>query len=187
MLYAVEPSASDVAHAIRVRLPGVSKTKVHKLLYYAQGHHLAAFGRPLFREQISAWDLGPVVGPLWKDEEERGETVPVDELDQGRLNTIGYVLSRYGGLTATDLVRLTHSETPWQRAETDRPAKGRARIERDWTTEFFLRDDVDTDDETGRLDHDEVARWLAGANERRPADGPLDDLDELRTRLHRPA
>jgi uncharacterized phage-associated protein len=38
--------------------------KLHKLLYYCQGHHLATFGLPLFDESISAWDMGPVVGTL---------------------------------------------------------------------------------------------------------------------------
>ncbi len=56
--------ARDVAAAIRRRLPAVGARKLHKLLYYAQGHHLAAFGQQLFVQSISAWDMGPVVGPF---------------------------------------------------------------------------------------------------------------------------
>src|SRR3954466_657693 len=105
----VSPSAQDVAAALRERLPAVPAKKLHKLLYYAQGHHLAAFGRPLFHESISAWDMGPVVGSLWH--EEREQNVPGDarRLDEAGLNTVGYVLSRYGRLTGQDLENLSHA------------------------------------------------------------------------------
>ena len=62
--------AHDVADALRERLPGLRTKKLHKLLYYCQGHHLAVFDEPLFRETISAWDMGPVVGELWKAEQQ---------------------------------------------------------------------------------------------------------------------
>ncbi|MDG4790354.1 hypothetical protein O7626_40865 [Micromonospora sp. WMMD1102] len=65
-------SVHDVAAEIRRRLPGVDEQKLHALLYYCQGHHLAHTGEPLFREEIVAapadfWDtdrasLPPVVG-----------------------------------------------------------------------------------------------------------------------------
>lgn len=35
--------------------------KLQKLLYYAQGHHLAEFGEPLFEDDLIAWEQGPVV------------------------------------------------------------------------------------------------------------------------------
>jgi hypothetical protein len=41
-------SARDIASALRQRLPDIGVKKLHKLLYYAQDHRLAAFGRPLF-------------------------------------------------------------------------------------------------------------------------------------------
>jgi hypothetical protein len=34
-------SAHDVAAALRARLPDLPTKKLHKLLYYCQGHHLA--------------------------------------------------------------------------------------------------------------------------------------------------
>src|SRR5262249_49336794 len=63
-------SARDVAPALRERLPDLGTVKLHKLLYYCQGHHLAIFGEPLFSETISAWDMGPVVGTLWRGEKD---------------------------------------------------------------------------------------------------------------------
>src|SRR3954452_9447224 len=134
---AVPLPARVVAAVLRERLPGVGVKKLHKLLYYCQGHHLATFGRPLFGEAVSAWDMGPVVGELWHAEK-RGPAGPDPVApDQAALNTIGYVLSRYGGLTGADLEHLTHSEAPWQRADAQRPPGGSVRIEWDWLRDFF--------------------------------------------------
>src|SRR5437773_4537685 len=104
-------SAREVAAVLRERLPGLPAKKLHKLLYYCQGHHLAAFGEPLFRETISAWDMGPVVGTLWYREKHGDVSRHHADLDEAQLNTIGYVISRYGALTGRDLENLTHSET----------------------------------------------------------------------------
>src|SRR5579859_3107573 len=87
-------SAHDVAAVLRKRLPGVGIKKLHNLLYYCQGHHLATLGEALFGETVSAWDMGPVVGTLWKAERD-GDAPPVDpHLGEAELNTIGYVISR---------------------------------------------------------------------------------------------
>src|SRR5579864_2329863 len=43
----------------------LSNLKLQKLLYYAQGHHMAAHGRPLFTEPIQAWSHGPVVPEVY--------------------------------------------------------------------------------------------------------------------------
>jgi uncharacterized phage-associated protein len=70
--------AREIAAALRERLPGLGTVKLHKLLYYCQGHHLATFGEPLFSDTISAWDMGPVVGTLWREEK---DGVPPDEAE----------------------------------------------------------------------------------------------------------
>jgi Protein of unknown function (DUF4065) len=82
-------------------LPGVGKKKIHKLLYYAHGHHLADLGTPLFSENVRAWRMGPVVGSLWQ-EEDRGEPAPEPhELSEVELDSIGYTISRYGNLNSS--------------------------------------------------------------------------------------
>jgi hypothetical protein len=48
-------SAHDVAAELRARQPGMPVKKLHKLLYYCQGHHLAVHGEPLFRERFDEW------------------------------------------------------------------------------------------------------------------------------------
>ncbi len=176
-------SARDVAAVIRDRLPGVGVKKVHKLLYYCQGHHLATFGEPLFTETVSAWDMGPVVGELWYDEKQGSGHVGTADLGEAELNTIGYVLSRYGGLTGRDLENLSHAEEPWRRADAVRRPGGSARIEREWLREFFAG--APGDDEDVVLDAQTVSSWLAAAGERRELPVRADDLEGLRARLRR--
>ena len=111
---AVPVSAHDVARELRRRLPGAGVTVVHKLLYYCQGWHLAHTGRQLFSERIEAWINGPVVAAVWRAEE-RSEPVPEPHsLLPDALQTVGYVVSRYGKMTPQQLIDLTHEEPPWR-------------------------------------------------------------------------
>lgn len=177
--------AAAVAQQLRTRLPGLPTLKLHKLLYYCQGHHLAVTGDALFEETISAWDMGPVVGQLWHAEQ--GGTIdlaPVP-LTESQLNTVGYVISRYGQLTGTDLKHLTHAEDPWRRADSGRQPGSSARIEPLWLIEWFARDAEDEHDEPGLLDSDEVRAWLSGASDRRVEGLAADDLEMLRARATR--
>lgn len=179
---AMPVSARDVAAELRERIPGIGVKKLHKLLYYCQGHHLATFGKPLFSESIAAWDMGPVVSTLWRAEK-HGEAPPPGECRMGEaeLNTIGYVVSRYGALSGNELERLTHSETPWQRADSGRISGYSAYIDNEWIREYFAS--AADDDEGIVLDSAEVARMLAGAEERRLQPRKPDDLDKLRAMI----
>lgn len=177
-------SAFDVAAALRARLPGVPTKKLHKLLYYCQGHHLAWFGKPLFAETISAWDMGPVVGRLWYAEDNQLPAPPPSPVGEAELNTVGYVVSRYGGLTGNDLERLTHTETPWQRADEGRRPGTSTRIERDWIEAYFRARDDESDDFDGIvLASDDVAELVRGAQERRLQPARPDSREELQARL----
>lgn len=159
--------------------------KLHKLLYYCQGHHLAATGEPVFREAVSAWDMGPVVERLWKQEQEGVHHPPGATLSEDRLNTIGYVVSRYGKLSGKDLEHLTHSETPWQRANADRPPGQSARIDREWMRDYFASAAEYEREEDEHTDGPVVRAWLGGAEDRRSTALSEDTVDELRRRLSR--
>jgi uncharacterized phage-associated protein len=173
-------SAHDVAVLLRERLPGVPVKKLHKLLYYCQGHHVAIFGRPLFTDTISAWDMGPVVGTLWF-RESRGEPPPAPrELTEAQLNTVGYVISRYGALTGRDLETLTHNEKPWRRADRIRRPGESARIELDWIRDHFA---ADHEEDQIPLDSAQVRQWLEGADARRREFVRPDSPEEIRARL----
>lgn len=181
----------DVAAALRMRLPGVPAKKLHKLLYYCQGHHLAHFDRPLFAETISAWDMGPVVGQLWKAEHDGVQSGPSTALGEAELNTIGYVVSRYGALTGLDLEHLTHAEDPWQLADRERPRGGSVRIEREWMRDYFRAAARDHEADEVWFTEEAISRLVSGANERREARVVRSDsraaiqarIDEARARL----
>jgi len=160
-------SAHDVAAELRRRVPGIGTVKLHKLLYYCQGHHLADLGEPLFSESVSAWDMGPVVGALWKAEKDGTAPEAAAVLDEGQLNTVGYVISRYGALSGSDLKKLTHAEAPWIRANNERAAGGRVRIEPAWMASYF-RDEVEDPDDPDlvNVNRGDVAHLVRNAAER---------------------
>lgn len=54
----------DLAHRDRVRM---TPMMLQKMLYLADGHHLARAGRPLFPEQIEAWEHGPVCPVVYRE------------------------------------------------------------------------------------------------------------------------
>ena len=66
----------------------ISNLKLQKLVYYAQGLHLACFDRPLFNEDIQAWAHGPVIPELYyKYREYASDPLPMNmELDLEKFN-----------------------------------------------------------------------------------------------------
>jgi uncharacterized phage-associated protein len=116
----VTVSAHDVADALRTRARDIGAVKLHKLLYYAQGWHLAAHGTPLFIEEIKAWTNGPVVATLWADEKHNRPRPTPSPIEDHQAATVDFVLKRYGSFTSKELIRMTHAEDPWRDAsETD--------------------------------------------------------------------
>ena len=179
----VPVTAHAIAAELQARRPGLGKLALHKLLYYCQGHHLATFDRPLFDEAISAWDHGPVVGEVWYAQN-RGTKPPASpELGEAQLNTIGYVLSRYGGLSGQDLMHLTHSEDPWRLANASRKPGTSNRIEQSWIRQYFLADRDDQDDVV--LDTAQVEALLSDAASRRDIPGRPDDPAKIEERIRK--
>lgn len=173
--------ASEVAAEIRRRLPGIGVKKLHKLLYYGQGHHLAVFDTPIFSESVAAWDMGPVVGRLWWTEKAEGESSDASgALGEAVLNTVGYVLSRYGRLTGRDLEHMTHAEDPWRRADRQRDPGGSELIKNEWILAYFRADLEDED--SLRFDQDVREGFLAGAETRRSERASVDSVDGIRAR-----
>lgn len=174
--------AHQIAAELRRRLPGLGTKKQHKLLYYCQAHHLATFGEPLFRETISAWDMGPVVGQLWYEERTGQVPMVLGELDEAQLNTIGYVVSRYGALSGADLEHLTHSEAPWREANQSRRPGESVKITAEALRSYFQASAEDeSDSQTPPPDSHAVTTWLKGVDPRHAeAERPRDSIDNLR-------
>lgn len=99
----------------------ISNLKVQKLLYYTQGFHLAIYNKPLFDEEIVAWQYGPVVPDVYREYKQYGSSsIPVEEnvdisfLSDDEFSLIKEVYEVYGQFSAFKLMELTHSEAPWQ-------------------------------------------------------------------------
>lgn len=96
----------------------LTNLKLQKLLYYQQGYHLAAFGTPLFEENIEAWMYGPVVPAVYDVYSKySSSTLPdvetsVTLLDEEEI-LFNEVYQAYRDFSAVGLMNRTHSETPW--------------------------------------------------------------------------
>ena len=128
----------------------MTNLKLNKLLYFAQGTHLARTGRPLFEDEIIAWQLGPVVLSVYEKYKFNGKNaIPPSEqhLDFDRLftpeeaATIADAILEYGKYSASYLVNRTHAPgTPW--CETwDETTKG-LRITKNMLRDFFSKRDA---------------------------------------------
>lgn len=104
----------------------LSNLKLQKLLYYAQGHHLGAYGKPLFNEPVQAWAHGPVVsnvyhtyktfasGDLHLDER---DPFVFDDVAPKTTDFLVRVWNTYGEFAAWRLRNMTHEAgTPWATA-----------------------------------------------------------------------
>ncbi|MHB1563283.1 MAG: Panacea domain-containing protein [Leptospirillum sp.] len=101
----------------------ISNLKLQKLLYYAQGFHLALYDNPLFSENIEAWRHGPVVhdvyalyaqykaGPIPAPEE-----FELNSLDIETREFLDEVYNLFGQYSAWRLRDMTHEEPPWKNA-----------------------------------------------------------------------
>jgi uncharacterized phage-associated protein len=104
---------------------GLSNLKLQKLLYYAQGHHLATRGTRLFDDRIQAWSHGPVVPDVYHEYKSFGSADIVlkddDPFDWGDVDPeatafLNKVWNTYGGIAAWKLRNMTHAERPWKDA-----------------------------------------------------------------------
>lgn len=98
----------------------ISNLKLQKLMYYAQGYHLAVFGKPLFNEEIQAWLHGPVVADLYHCYKQYGNgALPFENNLKVHLYTteqaefLDRIYAEYGQFSAWKLREMTHEEEPW--------------------------------------------------------------------------
>ncbi len=97
----------------------VTNLKLQKLLYYAQGFNLAIYGKPLFKEEVLAWEHGPVVREVYNEYRDNAST-PIkvmtcpSTLTKQERELIENIWNVYGQFSAWKLRDMTHNETPWQ-------------------------------------------------------------------------
>lgn len=96
----------------------LTNLKLQKLLYYQQGFHLAAFGTPLFAEDVEAWMYGPVVPVVYDTFSEYGSSALPEEkydtpLQDEEEVLFNEVYDAYREFSAIGLMNRTHTEKPW--------------------------------------------------------------------------
>ena len=114
----------------------ISNLKLQKILYFIQAYFLINKNNACFKEIIEAWDFGPVVPEAYHEYKQYGsgdiptiksyimfdekdiwnakriefkDTIIADE-DKGLIER---VVDKFADYSATDLVSLTHRQSPW--------------------------------------------------------------------------
>ncbi len=100
---------------------GITNLKLQKVLYFAQAYYLSKIGKPLFSNNIEAWDYGPVVPDIYHKFKSKGSNPIICEEDKSSLSgedkeTLKKVWGTFGGYSASKLVDITHAHTPWREA-----------------------------------------------------------------------
>ena len=99
----------------------VNNLKLQKLLYYAQGWHLAWHGEPLFPEKFEAWMSGPVIPAIYWRYKDRGirAIAPPDvppRIDERTAAFLEEVATAYVPFDEWELHWNTRAEAPWLNA-----------------------------------------------------------------------
>lgn len=99
----------------------ISNLKLQKLVYYAQGFYLALHGKPLFKDEIRAWQHGPVVPLLYRKYSSyeanpipRPKKVDLSIFTKAIRDFLDEVYNVFGQFSAWKLRDMTHSEPPWK-------------------------------------------------------------------------
>lgn len=108
----------------------VTQMKLQKLVYFAQGAHLAKYGKPLITETFQAWMYGPVIPEIYQDFKLYGSRPITDtaeftpsttykppfNLDEEAIDTINYAWGVLKHFSAMSLSRWTHRpDGPWSK------------------------------------------------------------------------
>lgn len=126
----------------------VDPLKLQKLIYFANGWHLALYGLPLIGEPVHAWRYGPVVESVYHafkrygsrriDEVAGATLIPGDDTETTQL--LYSVWRKYGHFTGGQLSNLSHDpEGPWAAATSAAPVGWGPRMRDDEMREYFKR------------------------------------------------
>lgn len=102
----------------------ISNLKLQKLLYYCQAYSCALTGKPMFTEEMEAWDYGPVIPSVYHEYKRYGRrNIPLSDIETFELADYGtdsaiirLVKEQKGQYSAIALKDMTHKETPWKKA-----------------------------------------------------------------------
>lgn len=121
----------------------LTNMKINKLLYFAQGHYLQKYGKPLFEDEIEAWSHGPVVPEVYATYKPyRSRPIPsydpskMVEMPKDAEDVLFAVARKYGNYTASALRNKTHVVgSPW--SQTYQKNKPHAKIPQPMIQRYF--------------------------------------------------
>lgn len=137
MIYKVLDVSRHVINYSNEKEYGISNLKLQKILYFIQAFFLVSTSEQCFEEKIEAWDFGPVVPEAYREYKQFGSgDIPsisyiidfdgediweskvikykdnvISEPDKQRIES---VVDKFADYSATDLVSITHAQTPWK-------------------------------------------------------------------------
>ena len=104
--------------------------QIIKLTYLCQAWMLTMFGRKIFRQEIHAWEHGPVVADVYESLfrygaspiKKRIKGVEKPKFDEQETHIMNQVYDIYGHWTGAQLSRATHLPgTPWYKTRSENP------------------------------------------------------------------
>lgn len=120
-------TATDIARFLVRYYIGIGKSisnmKLQKLLYYAWIDYYKLHGKYLFKDEIYAWKLGPVVPDVYREYRIyaampiTATKEPVNGISEDVKQFLRQFADRYKDAKAMDLVYLSHAPgKPWEKA-----------------------------------------------------------------------
>lgn len=165
-------SPQDAAAYIKSQFSFSGEVQMQKLVYYSQAWHMVWNGRPLFKEPIEAWVMGPVVRSLRYTAAAKPTAF---DLTEDEKQSIEAVIRHYGVHYGWTLSEQTHQELPWVQTRGELPAGAHSdreiprRLIRSYYTEQSMRGEGPTrassepvhvnDDELVAVARRNQARW----------------------------
>lgn len=108
----------------------LTNMQLQKLVFFAHGIHLGAFGQPLIDEPVRAWDFGPVIPVLYEELRRYGRGNVTEDLinrdpgfdDEGtEMDAIRTTWETYRNSSAWTLSQISHLEgSPWEQVWNER-------------------------------------------------------------------
>ncbi|MCQ2743480.1 MAG: DUF4065 domain-containing protein [bacterium] len=135
MIYDVLDVSRYIINYSNSKEEGISNLKLQKILYFVQAYFLIKKKNICFNDRIEAWGFGPVIpkayheykqfgggnipkikfyfivsDDIWDIEKKKYNDEIISKPDKKLIND---VVNKFENYTATQLVELTHHQTPW--------------------------------------------------------------------------
>ena len=118
----------DLAEYIMSKKREISTINLSNLAYYCQAWCLVCLERPLFHEEIQAWEFGPAIPALFEMHDDVYEIDPSfnfggdpNNFTHDEKDVIDFVLDKYGNQDTWKLSDHTQCEKPWIAARRNTP------------------------------------------------------------------